>query len=251
MKKLGLIGNPISHSRSPALFKEFFRKENLHDWSYELFPLNDISELPLLLKKEPELVGINVTAPFKKTVISCLDVLGEEAHITGSVNTITIRHSKKGPFLGGFNTDVYGFEAALNTMGAPLTPALILGNGGAAAAVKCVFNKKNIPFITISRKRLTDCIGYDELSPGMVSDHPLIIQTTVLGMGEYADLAPPIPYNAISPGHFCMDLVYHPEETLFMKKCAEQGAMVMNGLSMLSEQACCAWKIFKETNEQL
>lgn len=246
MKQLGLIGNPISHSQSPALFQSFFKQFPLEKWSYDLFPLNDAIEIHELIQNHPDLCGLNVTIPFKKQVLSLLHSLDVTASATQAVNTISI--DRKGPeaILTGYNTDIYGFENSLNAFGNfSNCQALILGNGGASLAVQFVLKKMNIPFLIVSRNSSEYALDYGALLPELVHQSELIINTTPLGMWPQIDSKPELPYSAISSRHFCFDLVYNPTETAFMQQCKKHCATVCNGKKMLELQAEAAWEIFR------
>ena len=245
MKQLGLIGNPISHSQSPALFQSFFKQFPLEKWSYDLFPLNDAIEIHELIQNHPDLCGLNVTIPFKKQVLSLLHSLDVTASATQAVNTISI--DRKGPeaILTGYNTDIYGFENSLNAFGNfSNCQALILGNGGASLAVQFVLKKMNIPFLIVSRNSSEYALDYGALLPELVHQSELIINTTPLGMWPQIDSKPELPYSAISSRHFCFDLVYNPAQTLFLQKAAAKGSITVNGYSMLQLQADKSWEIW-------
>ncbi len=235
-RKFGLIGYPITHSFSPGYFARKFEKEGIADAVYDLYPLQEIGEIDTL----EGLSGLNVTLPYKEAVIPFLDQVNEEAGFVGAVNTILFQAGKK----KGFNTDVYGFEHSL----IPLLPehrvikSLVLGSGGAAKAVQYVLNKRGIMFKIVSRTR--GDITYDDLTPKMIEDYQLIVNTTPLGMSPKVDTCPNIPYDEIGPQHILYDLVYNPEKTLFLKKGEFQGAQIKGGLEMLELQAEKAWEIW-------
>lgn len=246
MKKLGLIGYPLEHSFSKKYFSRKFKEEGLKEWKYELYPIVEISKLQALLENEPDLIGLNVTIPHKVTVISLLDELDEQALKVGSVNTIKIfsNPATSRKYLRGYNTDIYGFERSL----VPLLKehhkkALILGTGGAAKAVKFVLQKFGIEFNLISRSDKYD-YRYEDLNKKVIEEHPLIINTTPLGMHPETEKCPPIPYKYISEGHLLYDLIYNPEETLFLKRGKQHGAAIKNGLEMLFLQAEKSWEIW-------
>ena len=147
--------------------------------------------------------------------------------------------------LEGFNTDIYGFENSLK----PLLKkqhdeALILGDGGAAKAVKCVLDNLGINFKMITRKAAPGHILFSDLKPHHIKQHKLIINTTPIGMSPNIDDCPPIPYGAITDDHLLYDLIYNPEQTLFLQKGAEHGAVTKNGYEMLVLQAERSWEIW-------
>lgn len=247
MPLLGLIGNPLSHSRSPELFSEFFRKEGAPDWEYRLFPLQSINDLPSLLEKHPDLRGFNVTIPYKTAIIPFLDEISPEAREVGAVNTVSIVRKNSRYSLIGYNTDVFGFESLLLSAHAETSKkALVLGYGGAAKAVGYVLNKYSISHSIVSRNPQPDQIRYDEIDEITLKTHDLILNTTPLGMHHLKNECPHIPYDGITPNHIAIDLIYNPEITLFMEKAISQGARAFNGWLMLLKQAEKAWEIFKQ-----
>jgi len=250
MKTFGLIGFPLTHSFSQKYFTEKFRDENIAA-EYLNLPIQNISEIKLIIKNNPSLCGLNVTIPHKQTVIPFLDELDETAKKVGAVNCIKIiqKSEIRNQKLKGFNTDVLGFENSLKKyLQSHHTKALILGNGGAARAVEYVLNKIGIEYFIVSRKKTTQInnLCYSDLNEEIINSHPLIINTTPLGMFPEISSFPNIPYQFISKKNLLFDLIYNPEETLFMKKGKEKNATVVNGLEMLKLQAERAWEIWNE-----
>ena len=245
MKKYGLIGYPLTHSFSKRFFTEKFEKENIGA-VYENFEIDSISLFPEIIKNNPELNGLNVTIPYKEQVIPFLNELDEAAEKVGAVNTVKINRTKQGAWLKGFNTDTYGFESTLEPLLKPHhKKALILGTGGASKAIKFVLNKLVIDFISASIEELKDKeISYAEVDKNVMTERLLIINATPLGTYPKVETYPPIPYEYISEKHLLFDLVYNPEETLFMKKGKEQGATVKNGYEMLLQQALKSYAIW-------
>ena len=246
MKQLGLIGYPLSHSFSKKYFTEKFLKAGLTDWTYDLFELKELNELEPLLLKNPELVGLNVTIPYKLAVAPMLQQLDETAKAIGAVNTIKIiRTNKTGLFLSGYNTDVYGFRESIKPMlKRNHQRALILGTGGAARAVAWVLQSMHIEYLFVSRHPQPGQVAYSELNETAVTHFPFIINCTPAGMYPHIETAPAIPYEYLSEANFLYDLVYNPAETIFLQKGKVKGALVMNGLDMLRLQAEKAWEIF-------
>ena len=259
MKHYGLIGYPLSHSFSKKYFTEKFLRERIAESEYHLFPIEHITELPLLLRDNPELCGLNVTVPYKISVLKYLDWIEPDAKSAGAVNCIRI--SAESPVeaafsgeigikghdfrLEGFNTDIYGFEMSLK----PLLKdhhdqALVLGDGGAARAVKCVLESLGINFKVVTRKADGDNLLFKDLTARQIKQHTLIVNCTPVGMSPNVDACPPIPYEAINEDHLLYDLIYNPEKTLFLKKGEEQGAAIKNGYEMLVLQAEKAWEIW-------
>lgn len=243
----GLIGYPLSHSFSKKYFAEKFAREGIEDAYYDLFPIERIEALPELIADHPNLVGLNVTIPYKQAVIPYMKELGAGAKAVGAVNTIKV--TKDG--LLGFNSDVYGFEQSLlqafNSMDERPIAALILGSGGAAKAVAFVLDKLNIPAKYVSRSAHPDRLSYDDLDQAIMEEHQLIINTTPLGMSPNVDTFPPIPYQFAGSEHLFFDLVYNPEETTFLKKGIAQGSKVQNGLEMLYGQAEKSWQFWQQS----
>ena len=243
MKKFGLIGYPLSHSFSQKYFSEKFIKENILDSVYENFSIPAIEELSKILENNPDLVGLNVTIPYKQSVINYLDKATTKLPID-ACNCIRIQNK----ILTGYNTDIIGFEKSLiPNLKSYHKNALILGNGGATKAVKYVLKKLQIDFSVVSRKANDESfLSYENLSKEIIEKNLLIINTTPLGMFPNVDDYPKIPYEFLSDKHYLYDLIYNPAETLFLKKGKAQGATVKNGHEMLIIQAEESWKIWNE-----
>jgi shikimate dehydrogenase len=248
LRSFGLIGWPIGHSFSKNFFSEKFLRDGISDAHYELYPLQDLAELPGLLMQNPRLKGLNVTIPYKESIVPFLNGLDETALAVGAVNCIKITANQQ---LIGYNTDIIGFDQCLErllTLHPSLrqqTKAYILGTGGASKAVAFVLRKKNIPFQCVSRNpNKTDEIGYHSLS-----NYPfpvrLIINCTPLGTFPNVDEMPPIPLEIMKPGILVFDLVYNPSETLLLRQASAHGCFVQNGLEMLHLQAEAAWEIWQ------
>lgn len=243
MRLFGLIGYPLTHSFSKKFFTEKFEKEGLTDCRYELFSIADINEMKNVLDQHPDLCGLNVTIPYKEQVLSFLDDADDVVKKIKACNCIIIKNGK----LKGYNTDVAGFERSLKKQLRPHhKKALILGRGGAGKAVEFVLQKLGIDFNYVSRKPSVNNYSYSQLTPGIIADHTLIINTTPLGMYPAINEAPPIPYEALTPNHYLFDLVYNPEKTLFLQMGEEREAAIKNGYEMLVIQAEESWKIWNE-----
>lgn len=236
----GIIGYPLTHSFSRAYFTEKFEKEGLQHCRYDLFRLDTIEQFPEILRDNPNLVGLNVTIPYKQAVLPFLDGFGEGVESISAVNVIKISGEK----LIGYNSDVDGFETSLRHFlnGAKPEAALVLGSGGASKAVQFVLTKMKIPFQVISRSGQS----YDTLTQQVMQAHPLIINATPLGMAPALDTCPDIPYEYLDERHWLFDLVYNREPTLFLQKGSRQGARTRDGLEMLYAQADKAWAIWNE-----
>jgi len=242
MKVYGIIGYPLGHSFSKKYFTEKFAREGINDACYQVFPLKTISELKELIALNPELCGLNVTIPHKQSVIVYLDDKTNLPGLMSACNCIKIRNGK----LVGYNTDIIGFEKSLlPQLKNHHTHALILGNGGAAEAVKFVLNKLNIAFKIVSRK-LHDGVDltYADLNEEIINNHLLIINTTPLGTSPNVDECANIPYQYLTSSHFLYDVIYNPAKTLFLQKGEEHGAATKNGYDMLVIQAEEGWRIW-------
>ena len=243
--KYGLIGFPLTHSFSKAWFDSKFHGEKLSHCSYSNYELAKISELPALLTDE-YLQGLNVTIPYKKQIIPYLDFIDQTALEAGAVNCI----NRIGNEWKGYNTDIIGFENSLKPMlRSHHTKAMVLGTGGAAQAIFYVLNKLGIPFIKVSRNEQVDTMNYYDLNEGLINEHKIIINTTPVGTFPDIDQAPSIPYNGITTEHLCFDLIYNPEETLFLSQCRNNGAQIKNGYEMLVIQAEESWKRWETSGQ--
>ena len=243
-----LIGKPLAHSFSADFFNEKFKREGI-DNKYILAPLDSISEVTRLLDDHPDLQGFNVTIPYKQQIIPYLDALSHEAREIGAVNVVKVSHRGGKRFLKGYNSDAIGFKNSIAPLLKPdMTKALILGTGGASHAVEYVLRSLGIECVKVSRTPADGRIIYSDLSEAVMAAHLVIVNTTPLGTWPNTDTCPDIPYHLLSPRHLCFDLVYNPSITLFMKKAAENGATVKNGLEMLHLQALAAWDIWNSTD---
>jgi len=236
MRIFGLLGKSLSHSFSSSYFNEKFFKEEITNTKYLNFELNDISEFPQLIKKQ-NLSGLNVTLPYKESIIPFLDELSENAKSIGAVNTIQIANGK----LIGHNTDIIGFKQSITPLLTGRNTALILGDGGAAKAVKFVFNQLNISHKTINKKSSFD---YSDITLQLIDFNTIIINTTPLGMMPEIKNYPKIPYELLTEKHLLFDLIYNPKETLFLKYGRANKACTKNGLEMLQIQAETSWNIW-------
>jgi shikimate dehydrogenase len=242
MRKFGLIGLPLTHSFSKQFFTEKFEKEQITDCLYENYPLEKIEDLPALLAANRDIVGLNVTIPYKKDVVPFLTDAAPAVKKTGACNCIRIDGKKR----IGYNTDVIGFHLSLMPhLRVQHQRALILGTGGASAAVEFVLQQIAMPYLIVSRNPGTNSIGYDQLSEDLMESHTLIVNTTPLGTFPAVETYPPIPYQYVTDQHFLYDMVYNPTETIFLKQGREKGATILNGMDMLIGQANASWDIWK------
>lgn len=248
MHRYGLIGRALSHSFSKDHFTDKFRREGLSDHRYDLFELPAIGDLPELIAETSALRGFNVTIPYKESIIPYLDGLDPLAAAVGAVNTVVVNEGR----LIGHNTDVHGFRTlvrpvleSLQEAASDIRPrALVLGSGGASRAVAYVLRESGIRFRVVSRDRSRGELTWGMLDRTVIGVCRLIINTTPLGMYPDVDSAPPLPYEALTPKHVLLDLVYNPERTRFLKHGADMGARTVGGIGMLREQAEEAWRIW-------
>jgi len=242
MAKYGLIGNNIGYSFSKTFFTIKFEQENRDD-SYLNFDIPEINQLSEILQNNNDLKGLNVTIPYKESIIPLLDKIDKEASKIGAVNTIKI--NKEGKLIG-FNTDHYGFANALMEF-LPIKEkkALLLGTGGASKAIFYVLDTMNFEITQVSRTKKENTLTYSDLNREIISQNYLVINCTPLGTFPNIHNFPDIPYQFLTKDHLVFDLTYNPRETEFMKLSKAQGANVSNGLKMLEYQAKKAWSIWK------
>lgn len=250
ISQYGLIGYPLGHSFSRSFFTEMFARLHINA-EYINLPTPDITRLPDIIAEHPALRGFNVTIPHKQTIIPFLTALNPNAAHIGAVNTVKIIPGDapdKAPTLIGFNTDVIGFTRSLQPHIKPHhRHALVLGSGGAAHAIVAGLDRLGIDSLTVSRRsRQPGFINYADITPEIISHHKVIVNTTPLGMYPDVNNCPPLPYQAITADHLCFDAVYNPDPTLFLRRCAAQGATTVSGIEMLHLQALAAWEIWNE-----
>jgi shikimate dehydrogenase len=241
MRHFGLIGKSLGHSFSAKFFNGKFKAEQI-DADYQLFEIEDVADIDRLIK-EHNLEGFNVTIPYKEAIIPHLDGLTKEAHDIGAVNCVVIKNGQK----IGHNTDLTGVEASLHWLDIDSMPkALILGTGGASKAVQYALKRRGIEFMVVSRTEDRGDITYNNLTPDIIAEHKLIINTTPVGMFPDVENAPTIDYSAISAEHRLFDLVYNPAKTQFLTRGEERGAKTMGGMLMLQTQAIASWHLWNE-----
>ena len=242
MDKYGIIGFPLGHSFSKGFFTEKFARESI-DAQYLNFEIPDATMLKDVLRENPELRGLNVTLPHKQAVIPLLDELSDEAREIGAVNVIRIRDGR----LKGFNSDIIGFSESIKPLLQPHhSKALILGTGGASRAIRVGLSRLGIEWTYVTRSPREGMFAYSDLTPEVMKEYTVIVNCSPVGMFPKVDQAPAIPYELLTPKHLLFDLVYNPEDTLFMQKGREQGAIVKNGLEMLHLQAVASWRFWNE-----
>ncbi len=240
--QFGLVGKNISYSFSKGYFGEKFEKLNLEDYSYDNLDFQNIEDFPEFIKQNPTISGLNVTIPYKEAIIPFLDKLSKRAIEIGAVNTIKITKSGK---LKGFNTDYIGFQKSIEPLlNENHKKALILGTGGASKAVAYAMKQLEIPYLFVTRNDIGDAIGYNQINEKTFEEFQIIINCTPVGTFPNTNSCPEIPYEYFTTNHLAFDLIYNPAETLFLKKAKEQGAIVKNGLEMLTLQAEKSWDIW-------
>lgn len=247
MDKYGLIGFPLGHSFSKSYFNERFENEGI-DAEYINFEIPTINNFPEVIAANPELKGLNVTIPYKEKIISYLDELNKDAMDIGAVNVIKIVHQKNDKIkLIGYNSDVIGFTQSIESiLESHHKKALILGTGGASKAIFHGLKKLGIESTFVSRSEHPHMLTYTQLTQDIMHEYTIIINCTPVGMYPNADECPHLPYEYITEKHLLYDLLYNPDNTLFMKKGQEHGAVTKNGLEMLLLQAFVAWNIWNE-----
>lgn len=246
MDKYGLIGYPLGHSFSKGFFNEKFQNEDI-DAEYLNFEIASIDELHQVLAQNPELKGLNVTLPYKEKVIEFLNSITDEAKAIGAVNVIRIGHKGSNVVLKGYNSDVVGFMRSIEPFLEPHhKKALILGTGGASKAIHYGLEKLGLETLYVSRTKKKGMITYGEITPDTIAEYNVIVNCTPVGMYPHVEECPILPYASMDSHTLLYDLVYNPDETLFLKKGREQGAVTKNGLEMLLLQAYASWEFWQE-----
>ena len=242
----GLIGHPLGHSFSAAFFAQKFKSEGI-DATYSNFDLSCIEEVEAMLQAHPQMKGFNVTIPYKQAIIPFLNSLSAEAEEIGAVNVVKVVYDAQGQrTLHGFNSDVIGFCRSIKPLlRTDHKKALVLGTGGASKAVVYGLKRLGVESTLVSRQPSAQHISYADINEDLLQSHTIVVNCSPVGMYPHTDQAPELPYHFINPSHLCYDLVYNPEVTEFMKRCATQGAITKNGLEMLHLQALAAWEVWQ------
>lgn len=245
MDKYGLIGYPLGHSFSISFHNQRFADEGINA-KYLNFEISSIDDLPAVLGSNPELKGLNVTIPYKEKVIPFLDYVSPEARAIGAVNVIRVVHEGKKISLRGYNSDVIGFTQSIEPMLEPYhKKALILGTGGASKAIAFGLKSLGLDSVFVSRYERPNTIQYERITPEVVKEYNVIVNCTPLGMFPKTEECPLLSYEALDERNILYDLIYNPDETLFMRRGAEHGAAVKNGLEMLLLQAFASWDFWQ------
>lgn len=254
----GLIGYPLGHSFSKSFFTDLFANERI-DAEYKNYELHSIGDLTNVLHDETTLQGFNVTIPYKQQIIPYLHELDSAAASIGAVNVVKVTRTDGQIYLKGYNTDVIGFTDSIRPLlQAHHTHALILGTGGASKAVDYALQQLGLTTRLVSRTQRADgkastshepLLTYSDLTPALLSQYTVIINTTPLGMHPKTDECPAINYSQLNSHHLLFDLVYNPPKTLFLQRGEQAGATICNGMGMLIGQAKAAWRIWKEEED--
>lgn len=240
MRKFGLIGKRLDYSFSLGFFEDFFKKNEI-EATYENIELDELA--PFFESDQwKSFSGFSVTIPYKEQIIPFLDELSDDATQIGAVNTVLIRDGKK----IGHNTDAFGFKQSIKPfLNNQHEKALILGTGGASKAVEFVLKEIGIQVLFASRNPSENHhFSYADINQNMVNACKMIVNTTPIGTFPALEEKPDFPTEFLSAAHFVVDLIYNPEQTRLLRESAEKGAITLNGLSMLREQAMHAWKIW-------
>lgn len=247
MKIYGLIGYPLSHSFSQLYFNQKIQKENILDCRFDLFPIEQVEQFPLLLRELPDIRGLAVTIPYKEQIIPFLSELDSNAKEIKAVNCIAI--TKEG--LKGFNTDIIGFEKSISPLIQPHhKKALIMGSGGSSKAVAFFLKKAEIDFLIVSRNKstLSNYITYGDIDEDLMLEYNLVVNCSPIGQFPDVDKHPHIPYQFVTPQHLFFDLIYNPVKSNFLKMAELKGAIIKNGREMLEIQAEENWKLWNQNN---
>lgn len=241
MRKYGLLGKSLAHSFSKSFFDHYFA-QNAINATFENKEITSIEQFPSLNKEG--FSGLTVTIPYKEQIIPYLDELSPEAKAIGAVNVIQLKEGKR----IGYNSDAYGFHQSIKPF---LTNkherALIIGTGGASKAVEYVFKSLGIDVFFISRTPNSPTqFSYEEVNDHMLNACKVIVNCTPVGTFPAIDECIDFPFHFLTNEHLVIDLIYNPAKTMFLKKAEEKGATILNGESMLKQQALKAWEIWNE-----
>lgn len=240
MIRLGLIGTPIAHSLSPQIHEGFMKAADAPG-SYRLYEMSTLPEEGLKsFMQDNDLIGLNVTIPFKEAVIDALDWIEDTAESLGAVNTVILENGK----LKGYNTDVYGIWESLKALECKPCKAMVMGAGGAAKAVINVLESNGFEVKKIRRKSTGN--SYEELNEALAAEFKLWINCTPVGTPGIEPHLLPLPYAVLSEEFAIFDLVYKPNPTPLMKEGLQRGARVLGGEKMLIEQAKKSWQLFHD-----
>ena len=245
LNKYGLLGKSLAHSFSKDFFTQFFNENNLPA-VYDLIELASMQNLTSFFNEEIKAYrGLNVTIPYKEHVLPFLDEIHEDAMAIGAVNTIKVHESGR---TIGYNTDAFGFHQSIKPfLNLNHHRALLLGTGGASKAVAHILEKIGLEVFYISRTpKGKKTYGYSAINENMISSCKLIVNCTPLGMYPNMNETIVFPHQYLTNDHLVIDLIYNPEQTLFLQNAAEQGSTILNGKTMLQQQALKSWDIWNQ-----
>jgi shikimate dehydrogenase len=249
MRKFGLIGYPLGHSFSQKYFTEKFALEKITDCSYENFPLKQLEHFPDLIRDNPDLCGLNVTIPYKTGILNYIDVPETAIEEIGAVNVLKIKRVTGEIKIFGFNSDVTGIrDSILPHLNGNIKNVLILGTGGSSRAVSCTMKMLGLNVQLVSRRKRPGILCYIDLTPELIKNTDIIVNTTPLGMYPDISTRPEINYDLLDERHILFDLVYNPEHTSFLKMGKVRGCRIITGLKMLYSQADRSWEIWNDPN---
>jgi len=249
MRKFGLIGYPLIHSFSEKYFADKFKREKITGCTYENFPIRSLEEFPALIRKNPDLYGLNVTIPYKSDILKYVNITEDVVDQIGAANVLKIKRENGKTYISAHNSDVVGIKESL----VPYSRgkghrALILGTGGSSKAVAWTIKRMGCESLLVSRIARGGILSYSDISPDLLTGINLIVNTTPLGMFPDIDSKPEIDYNLLTSKHILFDLVYNPEMTAFLKMGKERGCKIITGMKMLRSQAERSWEIWNDEN---
>ena len=243
MKVFGLIGYPLGHSFSKDYFTKKFSREKITDSIYKNFEMASLDSFTETIKEEKNLIGLNVTIPYKENIIMYLDKVDNIAKEIGSVNVIKVIDNK----LIGFNSDYLGFKISLEKwLPNRKFNALVLGSGGSSNAICYALKKLDINYKIVSTSNPSYFSYEDIRNEEIYSKYKLIINTTPLGMSPNIDSFPNIQYRFLNSNSYLYDLVYNPKQTKFLSNGKKNNSYTKNGLEMLETQAKISWDIWNK-----
>jgi shikimate dehydrogenase len=242
----GLIGKNINYSFSSDYFNKKFKNQNFDKYSYQNFDIQNITEITKILNDNPNLKGLNVTIPYKESVIPFLDTISKKAKKIGAVNCIKINKNGK---LKGYNTDWFGFYKSIQPHINKNQKALVFGTGGASKAILFALKKLKIKYLIVSRFPNKSQISYQDLTKKIFKKYKILINTTPVGTFPDVKNCISIPYEYVTEKNLAYDLIYNPEITQFLQNCKDNGSKTINGYEMLVTQAEMSFEIWTKIKE--
>ncbi|MFN3918087.1 MAG: shikimate dehydrogenase family protein [Flavobacteriales bacterium] len=245
MSLFGLVGKSLAHSFSKSYFEEKFKREGLSNFRYENFELSSAHQIHSLVAANSDLIGFNVTIPYKEKIISALSEVTMEAKEIGAVNTVKLERASGEVKLIGHNTDYWGFHQSVKPfLEGKHERCLILGAGGVSKAVVYVLGRLGISTLLVSRTKINSGITYQQLNEYVLKYHLMVVNTTPVGMYPNISECVEFPFEFLTDQHLVVDLIYNPVETVFLKESKQRGAKTLNGMPMLIHQAERSWSIW-------